>query len=64
VTSTKVELADDESLLRSRKRWEAGGGIRQDNQRYLAGLISTVSGALSPRRIELLPTEDVPERRH
>jgi hypothetical protein len=59
----KVELADDESLLRSWKRWEAGGGIRQDNQRYLATLFSTVSGALFPpaRRIELLPTGDVPE---
>jgi tetratricopeptide (TPR) repeat protein len=59
----KVELADDESLLRSWKRWEAGGGIRQDNQRYLATLFQSVPGALfpPPRRIELLPSGDIPE---
>lgn len=59
----KVELPSTESLLRVWKRWEAGGGIRQDYQRYLATLFSTVSGALFPpaRRIELLPSGDVPE---
>lgn len=59
----KVELADDDSLLRSWKRWEAGGGIRPDNKRYLATLFQSVPGALfpPPRRIELLPSGDVPE---
>ncbi|GAA4672390.1 hypothetical protein [Amycolatopsis dongchuanensis] len=58
-----VVLASEESLLRSWKMWEAGGGIRQDNKRYLATLFSTVSGALFPpaRRIELLPDGEVPE---
>ena len=58
-----VVLASEDSLLRSWKMWEAGGGIRQDNKRYLATLFSTVSGALFPpaRRIELLPAGEVPE---
>lgn len=59
----KVELADEVSMLRSWKRWEAGGGIRQDNQRYLATLFGSVSGALFPpaQRSEQLPSGDVPE---
>lgn len=59
----EVELADEESLLRSWKRWEAGGGIRQDNQRYLATLFGSVAGALfpPPRRIELLPSGGISE---
>jgi hypothetical protein len=59
----KVQLAEDDSLLRSWKRWEAGGGIRRDNQRYLATLFQSVAGALfpPPRRIELLPSGDIPE---
>lgn len=58
-----VELADEESLLRSWKRWEAGGGIRQDNQRYLATLFDSVPGALfpPPRQLEVLPSGDIAE---
>lgn len=58
-----VELVDDDSLLRSWKRWEAGGGIRADYQRYLATLFESVPGALFPPAQPLLlpPTGDVSE---
>lgn len=54
----KVELADDESLLRAWKRWERGGGIRQDNQRYLATLFDSVPGALFPPQRQTAPMPD------
>lgn len=58
-----VELADEASLLRSWKRWEAGGGIRQDHRRYIASMFATVSGALFPpaRKLEPVPTGEVDE---
>lgn len=58
-----VELADEASLLRSWKRWEAGGGIRQDHRRYVASMFATVSGALFPpaRKFEPMPTGEVAE---
>jgi hypothetical protein len=65
--STRVhhdtELADPESLLRSWKRWEAGGGIRPDNMRFLATLFESVPGALFPpaRPVLAAPTGDVGE---
>lgn len=56
-----VELGEDDALLRSWKRWESGGGIRQDNRRYIATLFETVPGALFPpeRTASPLPAGDV-----
>lgn len=56
-----VELADDATLLRSWNQWEASGRIRPADQRYLATLFGSVSGALfPPARRTVLPTGHVP----
>jgi len=59
----QVELPDNVSLLRMWKRWERGGGIRADYQKFLADLFDSVALALfpPPRRIELLPDGDTEE---
>lgn len=58
-----VELPEPGSLVRSWKRWESTGSIRPDNQRYLASLFESVTGALFPpaRSAPPLPTGDVGE---
>jgi hypothetical protein len=59
----KVVLPDDDSLLRSWRRWESGRGVRKDYQGYLALLFGTVAGALFPpgRRLDLVTDGSVAE---
>lgn len=57
------QVPDDEHLRRNWIRWEAGGGISDAYQRYLAELFDTVAMALFPpaRPQVVLPSGDVHE---
>lgn len=58
-------LPDDESLLRSWKRWETGAGVSEEYQRAIADMYGTVPGAIfakstqrAPRRTPLVMDDD------
>lgn len=42
-------LPDDESLLRSWKRWESGAGVSSEYQKAIADMYGTVPGAIFPK---------------